>query len=152
MSTKEYTLEDLLTETTNDLENIENELVSDVDDDLQYALEEASKSLKHSLDKLVKQVKKEVRTDVLNFYHDNKKLINADLKSINAFVKDILFEIKEELSEDIHESADKDERKVLKELRSDVVRFSRKYNHAYHKLRLKLALGNAGVNIRNLFN
>ena len=152
MSNKEYTLEDLLTDATTDLENIESELLSETDAELEDALEQAGHDLKKSLEKLVKSVKKEVKTDVLNFYHDNRKLINSDLKSINAFVKDILWAIKDELDEAIWDTENKDDRKLLKEMRNEVVRFSRKYNHKYHKLRLKLALGNAGVDIKNFFN
>ena len=62
----------------------ESELLSETDAELEDALEQAGKNLKKSLEKLVKSVKKEVKTDVLNFYHDNKKLINSDLKSINS--------------------------------------------------------------------
>ena len=152
MSNKTYTIEDLLTDTTTDLENIEAELLSETDAELEDALEQAGKDLKKSLEKLVKSVKKEVKTDVLNFYHDNKKLINSDLKSINAVVKDILWAIKDDLDDAIWVTEDKDERKMLKEVRHEVVRLTRSYNHKYHKLRFKLALGNAGVDIKNFFN
>ncbi len=115
-------------------------------------MEEAGDELKRSLKKLEKSIKKEVRTEVLSFYHDNKKLINSDLKSLNSFVREILADIKSELSEGIHDAEDKDEKKELREIRKDVVRFTRRYNHAYHRLRLKLALGNAGVNIQEFFH
>ena len=152
MSNKEYTLEDLLTDTTTDLENIGSELASETEAEMQDALEEASHDLKKSLEKLVKSVKKEVKTDVLNFYHVNKKLINSDLKALNTTVNDVLWMIKDDLNETIWETEDKNDRKLLKEVRNEVVRLTRSYNHKYHKLRIKLALGNAGVNLRNLFN
>ncbi|MDM9630481.1 hypothetical protein [Robiginitalea aurantiaca] len=152
MENKRYNIEDLLSETITDMENLVSDLDSEVTDDLEEALEEASNELKRSLHKLVKSVKKEVRTDVLSFYHDNKKLINSDLKSLNSFVREILADIKSELSEGIHDAEDKDDKKELREIRKDVVRFTRRYNHAYHKLRLKLALGNAGVSVQEFFN
>ena len=152
MSKKEYTLEDLLTDTTSDLENIESELLSETSAELEDALEDASHDLKKSLEKLLKSLKKEVRSEALSYYHDNKKLINSDLKALNAFVKEILWMIKDELNEEIWETEDKEDRKLLKKMRNDVVRFSRSYNHKYHKLRFKLALGNAGVDIKNLFH
>ena len=147
----DYTIDDLLAEANVDLENVEAEL-SASGEDLEDALQDASKKLKKSLEKLVKQVKKEVKSDLLNYYHDNKKVINSDVKALNSFVKEILQAIKEELSEEIDDSVDKDERKALKEVRSEVRRFSRKYNHKYAMLKLKLALGNAEVDVKNLFS
>jgi exonuclease VII large subunit len=152
MSNSDYTLEDLVTDSTADLQNIGSELASETTAEMQDALEKAGHDLKKSLEKLEKSIKKEVRSEVLNYYHDNKKLIDSDLKELNAFIKDVLWTIKEELREEIRETDDKDERKLLKEMRNDVVRFTRKYNHKYHKLRLKLAFGNAGMDIKNFFN
>ncbi len=152
MGNQNYSMDDLLDETITDMENIESELESEVTDDLDSALQEAGHDLKKSLKKVEKYIKREVKTDILNFYHDNKKLINADLKSLNSFVREILADIKSGLNEEIHDSADKDDKKELKEIRKDLVRFSRRYNHAYHKLRMKLALGNAGVSVRDFFH
>lgn len=71
--------------------------------------------------------------------------------TVNSYVKEILKAIKKELGEVIHETDDKEEKKALKEMRSEVVKFSRKYNHKYAMLKLKLALGNAEVDVKNIF-
>lgn len=152
MKDKGYNLEDLLHETTSDLENIGTQLAEETREDLSNALEEAGRELKKSLEKFEKSMKREIKSGVLNFYHDHKKVVNQDLKGVNAFVKELLSEVKDGLDDGIWESDDKDVRKELRALRKEVVHFSRKYNHKYAMLRLKLAFGNAGVSIKNAFS
>ena len=146
----DYTIDDLLADANVDLENVESELLSSKED-LEDALKDASQKLKKNLEKLVKHAKKEIKSDVFEFYHDNKQAVKSDLKTLNSYVKDVLHEIKEDINEMIDEVDDRDERKALKEVRHKVVKFSRKYNHKYAMLKLKLALGNAEVDVKNLF-
>lgn len=146
----EKALKELIAEAKVDLETVESE-ISESAEDIEKALRDASEKLKKNLDKLVSKAKKEVKLKALNFYHDNKKVINADLKDLNSAIKEVLHAIEEELDEKIDETSDKDERSILKEVHHKVVKFSRKYNRKYAGLKLKLALGNTGVEIKNLF-
>ncbi len=146
----DYTFDELLTEANDNLANLENEL-SDSAENLKDALDDASKNLKENLEKLAKKAKKEVKSDVLNFYHDNKQLINSDLKTLNTHVKGILTDVKDDISGAIEDTDNKEDKKALRELRKDVARFSSKYNHKYSALKIKLAIGNAGIDIKNFF-
>ena len=147
----DYTIKDLLAEAKVDLAYVEANL-SDSAEDIEEALQDASKKLKKSLEKLAKKVKGEVKYEALNFYHDNKALINDDLKTVNAFVKEISKGAKERISEAIDETDDKDEKNALKEVRSKIKKFSRRYNRKYAMLKVKLAVGNAEVDVKNFFN
>lgn len=147
----EKDIKDLLAEAKLDLEYVESNL-SESAEDLEDALKDASEKLQKNLQKLAKKVKKEVKSEALNFYHDNKEIVSADLKTVNAYVKDISYGIKEYLNEAIDESIDKDEKKALKEVRSKVKKFSRRYNRKYAMLKIKLAVGNADVEVKNFFN
>ena len=147
----DYTIKDLLAEAKVDLAYVEANL-SDSAEDIEEALQDASKKLKKSLEKLAKKAKKEIKSEVLNFYHDNKQVANADLKSINSYVKEISKGAKEYLNEAIDETDDKDERAALKEVRSKIKKLSRRYNRKYAMLRVKLAVGNAEVDLKSFFN
>ncbi len=147
----DYTINDLLAEAKVDMEYVESNL-SESAEDLEEALQDASKKLKKNLEKLAKKVKSEVKYEALSFYHDNKEVVNSDLKTLNAYVKEISQGVKERLSEAIDESDDKDKKKALKEIRSKVKKISRRYNRKYAMLKLKLAIGNAEVDIKKFFN
>lgn len=147
----DLTIKDLLTEAKVDLEYVQDNL-SESAEDMEKALKDASKKLKKNLEKLAKKAKNEVKSEVLNFYHDNKQVANADLKTINSYVKEISGGVKEYLIEAIDETDDKDERAALKEVRSKVKKLSRRYNRKYAMLKIKLAVGSAEVDIKNFFN
>ncbi len=34
-------------------------------------------------------VKKDVKSKLINYYHDNKQVVNSDLKDLNTYAKDI---------------------------------------------------------------
>lgn len=145
------TIKEILEEAKVDLNYVEDNL-SDSVEDLESALHDASKKLKKNLEALAKKAKKEVKSEVLNFYHDNKAVVKDDLKTVNTYVKEILQEAKELLNEAIDQSIDKDEKKELKLIRSKVKKFSRKYSRKYAMLKLKLAVGNAEVDIKRFFS
>lgn len=147
----EQAIKELIAEAKVDLEAVESG-ISESAEHLEEALHDASKKLKKNLEELVSKVKKEVKLEALNFYHDNKKVINSDLKMLNSTVKEVLHVIEEKLDEKIDETDDQDERSILKEVHHKVVKLSRKYNHKYAILKIKLAVGNTGVEIKNLFN
>ncbi len=149
--TNDYTLEDLLEENNVDLQNLEKELGTS-QDELEDQLKELSKDLKKSFDSLAKALKKEVKSKVINYYHDNKDVVVTDLKVLNSTIHELLDAAKSELSDAISATDDSDERDALKDLRHKVVKFSRKYNHKYHMLRIKLSLGNAELDVKNLFS
>ena len=152
MSTNDdYTINDLLADAKVDLEYVEANL-SESKEDLEDALEDASKKLKKNLEKLAGKLKKEVKSEALDFYHNNKEVVNADLKTVNSYVKEISKDVKEHLSKEIDATDDKDERKALKETRSKVKKFSWRYNHKYAMLKVKLAVGNAEVDVKNFFS
>ena len=131
------------------MEYVEDNLSESVED-LEDKLEDASKKLKKNLEKLASKLKKEVKSEALNFYHDNKELVNTDLKTVNAIVKEFSKEVKKYLSEDIDETVGKDERKALIEIRSKIKKFTRRYNRKYALLRVKLAIGNAEMDLKNI--
>ena len=152
MSTNDdYTINDLLADAKVDLEYVEANL-SESKEDLEDALEDASKKLKKNLEKLAGKLKKEVKSEALNFYHNNKEVVNADLKTVNSYVKEISKDVKEHLSKEIDATDDKDEKKALKEIRSKVKKFSGRYNRKYAMLKVKLAVGNAEVDVKNFFS
>lgn len=147
----EYSVEDLLQESTVDFENLENELEGS-QDELESQLADLSKDLKKKLETLAKAIKKEVKTDVITFYHDNKQVVVAGLKELNSVIHELLDEAKSSIDDAISSLDDSDEKEALKELRHDLVKITRKYNHKYHMLRLKLSIGNAGLDIKNFFH
>lgn len=144
-------IQDLIDETNVDLEYVEDN-ITESEKDLEDALEDASKKLKKNLEKLAKEAKKEIKWDVLNFYHENKAVVKDDLKAMNSYIKDIFSAIKEDLNEEISDTVDKDVKKALKEARSKVKKSSRKYNRRYAMLKIKLAVGNAEVDVKNFFS
>jgi predicted transcriptional regulator len=147
----DYTLEDLLLENEEDFENLENDLENS-QEDLEDQLEEVSKKLKKNIEELSKKLKKEVKSEVMNYYHDNKDVVKTSLKGFNSTVHALIDEAKSRINDAISISDDSDEIKELRSLRHQIVRFSRKYTHKYHMLKLKLFLGNAGVDIKNFFS
>lgn len=146
----EKTIKEILKEAKVDLEYAKSE-ISESAEDLEEALHDASKELKKNLVKLAKHAKREVESVALSFYHDNKEVVNDDLKTINTYVKEIAEGAKEYLNEAIDEADDKDEKEALKEVRSKVKKLSRKYNRKYAMLKVKLAVGNTGLEIKNFF-
>jgi Rad3-related DNA helicase len=147
----DYTLEDLLLENEEDFENLEKDLENS-QEDLENQLEEVSKKLKKSFEALAKNLKKEVKSEVMNYYHDNKDVVKTGLKGFNSTVHALIDEAKSRINDAISISEDSDENKELRRLRHQIVRFSRKYTHKYHMLRLKLYLGNLGIDFKNFFS
>ena len=147
----EYALEDLLVENNVDLENLEAELgVSQ--DELESELEGISKNLQENFEALAKALKKEAKKEVLNYYHNNKKVVVSELKELNNTVHAILKEAKSEIDDAIRATDDSDEKKELKSLRYNLIKLAQKYNYKYAMLRMKLSLGNAEIDIKNFFH
>lgn len=147
---QEYTLEDLLKDYNIDLENLEEELAK-TDGELQEQLEAAGKELEKKLDKLGHAIKKDLKGLALNFYHNNKEMVNSGLKGLNSAVHQILKEVNHNVDAAIKASEDKETTVELLKLKGEVIKFSMKYNFKYAMLKLKLAFGNAGIEVKNLF-
>ena len=148
---KEYNIEELLKDYNLDLENLGTEL-SKSTEELEAQLEEVGKELENRLDKVGKLLKKSVKSTALNFYHDHKKLVDSGLKGLNSVVHDILHEVKHQINKAIKESDDPVVKKELRRLRKEIIMFSMKYNFKYAMLRIKLAVGSAGVDLKKAFS
>lgn len=140
----------LLDQMNADLENLEQDM-SKPADELIKELEDLGKELQKNFKELVKATKKDMKQDMLAFYHENKKLVDSDLKDLNKNIKIVLDNAKDELNKAMRSSKDPDERAFLQGILLGVVEFSRAYNHKYRTLKIKLALENAGYSIKEAF-
>ena len=150
MSDKDYNIEELLSDHNENYVNVDEEL-SLSEEMLRAQLEAASKDVEKRLDQLGKLLKKEIKHQAINLYHNNKDLAKSGLKGANSAIKDILKGLSKMIDQAIESTNDPAIKKELRKVRWELAKFSMQYNHKYTMLRMKLALGSAGIDIKDFF-
>lgn len=141
---------EFLQEANEDMGKLEDQL-SNTKEALMEQLDSVSHKLKEKAGDLQKSLKKEMKIKAVAYYHENKKVIDSDLKKVNESVKILLNETKSQLKTVSVEVENEHVQDMLKALYKDVAKFSRKYTFGYQALKLKLAFESAGYQLKNIF-
>ncbi len=147
---KDYSAEELLSDYSVNLEDLESDLLKS-EDELRDQLEDIGKKLEKRMDELSGMIKKDLKALAIKFYHDHKDLVDSGLKGVNSAIHKILKEVNRHVDAAITATEDKQTRKKLLSLKAEVIKFSIQYNLKYAALKTKLALSNAGIELKNIF-